>query len=690
MKRRWMALLLLLTLLTPALAQAGQASYRGYTYNTWKESVSAPNLFLPERALLGKDMGTTPLRNPQDLFVGADGHLFIADTGNNRVVELDAEYQLVRIWDTFENAAGEETLSAPTGVFVRENGDMYIADGGNQRVLSCDKDGRVLRLYGVFRSDLLPEQFNYQPDKVMVDRSDIVYVLSKGNYQGMLTFDQNGTFLGFYGSNNVSVTLSVIVDRIWKRVIMTDAQRLASVRTIPTAYNNLFLDADGFIYTTVGRDVEDTSMNEIRKLNPKGSNVFPEWDYGDLESITVGGILQDTIFQDVAVRDDIVFGLDGQRNRVFVYDQEEYMLGAFGGAGNNLGSTTTASAIELMGENVVVLDGATGSLNIYAPTEYGRLVIEGMILYNDGRYQESTEIWEQVLHMNANNEIAFMGLGRAQLKLEQSEAAMASFRKADNQKLYSDAFRDYRKDWIRDNFGYLMAGLALLLGLWIWRRQVNKKRRLAGYVPSPRGAVRQALYTARHPVKGYEEIKYEGAGSVWVGLGILIAFFVSAVLMEQYSAFTFNMTRDDEYNVLYTLASSLAPACVFVIVNWAVCTLMSGEGSMRQIWIAVTYALLPLVLYNLLFTGASYLIVVEEYVFFNMLYVVSMGYMVIMVFQGLRIMHQYSSGKTIVSILITLLGLLVVVFILVLLYSLFEEIMLFFRTIYNELLFRYS
>lgn len=689
MIKRIVALSILL-LLIPSLAFAWETGYRGYNYNVYMESIAAPNAFLPLSTYIAPEFGATAFKNPQDIFAAPDGHIFIADSGNNRIVELDAELRFVREFNSVLLDGAESGLSNPCGVFVRENGDIYIADSGNARTLWLDKELSVMRVFANFKSALISSNFNYQPEKVIVDNSDIVYILSKGCFQGMLTFDQSGTFLGFFGANTINPTPAMVVQRLWKK-LMSDEQRSASVRTIPTAYSSVYLDDKGFIYATIGRDFENTTINEIRKLNPKGSNVFAEGDYGDWEIQWVGGVLYDSKFADVATHDEIVYALDVERNRVFVYDQEGYLIGVFGGSGSNAGNTQLPVAVEALKDGrVLLLDARTGSVTVYAPTEYGRLAIEGTLLYNDGRYAEAEQLWRRVLAMNANNELAYVSLGRTALKLGDSEAAMDYFRLGEARALYSDAFREWRKDFIRDNFGWIFACIVcLLIGVSI--RALLKKRHVRpDYEIVKRSGVRFAIYAMFHPVHGFEEVKDENNGSAKLGCLILFLFFVSSIISDQYTAFTFNIVRAETYNVFITALSTLAPACFFVVVNWAMCTLMNGEGKMREIWVATTYSLLPLFFMNLVNVGLSYIIVAEEAVFVVMLSAIMTLWAGVMLYQGVRIVHQYTGFRTILALIITVIGLAIVVFIIVLVYSLVQEIYVFGNTIYKELLFRYS
>jgi uncharacterized protein (TIGR03437 family) len=86
------------------------------------------------------------LRSPSDVVVGPFGNVFVADTGNNRVLQFGSSLTngaaAVRVFGQRDFATGaapapvsSETLFQPGGVFVDLFGFLYVADTGANRVL---------------------------------------------------------------------------------------------------------------------------------------------------------------------------------------------------------------------------------------------------------------------------------------------------------------------------------------------------------------------------------------------------------------------------------------------------------------------------------------------------------------------------------------------------------------------------
>lgn len=453
-----------------------EASYQGYNYNFWGESIPSPSGYLPIESLTGVQMGAGPLNAPQDLFRDDLGNLYIADTGNRRVIQLNRNLQLVRIIDTLKSGKGDVKLKTPKGIFVDRKGRLYIADTESQKVYVTDPELNIVLVIGKFKSDILPKDFNYQPDKVITDRSGNIYILSQGCFQGLLMFTPEGAFQGFFGSNRVEVTLNVLNDMFWKR-ILNRQQRAAMARTIPVEYSNLVIDPEGFIYTTT--KFTQSSTDEIKKLNAKGINILRNrtsvqsmkwggnYNYGDQERSHIKGKTIDSTFVDLCVDGDgIITALDSERCKLFQYDQESSLMFVFGGMGDQLGSFRQPTAVENLDGRILVLDAGYNNLTIFDITEFGTWVRKATKLYYDGFYEEAVEPWKEVLKRNSNYELAYVGIGKALMRSERYTEALEYFKLGNDRIGYSEAFKYARTQVLRDNFSLaasLLLGLILLI-----------------------------------------------------------------------------------------------------------------------------------------------------------------------------------------------------------------------------------
>ena len=163
--KRVTLLFLCLALLLPLFAR-GEEAYASYTTNAWGEAVPAPASYRVRSVLTGEMMGAGRLNKPQDLFYdAARDEVYLADTGNSRVVVLDSSLSFLREY----TSAGDKPFVTPSGVFVRADGLIYVADEGAGAVLCLEPRGALVREYTRPVSDLYEEDMPYRPQKVVVD-----------------------------------------------------------------------------------------------------------------------------------------------------------------------------------------------------------------------------------------------------------------------------------------------------------------------------------------------------------------------------------------------------------------------------------------------------------------------------------------------------------------------------------------
>ena len=202
---------------------------------------------------------------------------------------------------------------------------VYIAEMGRQEIVVCDREGQVSNIFGAPVSPLLPENFKYQPHKVVVDAAGRIYVLSKGVYQGIVYLEPDGSFIKFFGPNDVEMTLKRKAMKIWKSIL--SEQAASTMQTFnPIEYSNLFLSEDGYIYATAaGYADAKTESNAITKLNPLGINML---------HIKFG---KETLFSDVAVDESgVTTLLEVKTGVIYQLDKDGMLMFTMGGKGEQV------------------------------------------------------------------------------------------------------------------------------------------------------------------------------------------------------------------------------------------------------------------------------------------------------------------------------------------------------------------
>ena len=311
----------------------------------------------------------------------------------------------------------------------------------------------------------LDPKLGFQPTKVTVDTAERVYCIATGINKGLIKYENDGTFSGFVGATPVSFDWT---DYIWKK-LASQEQRAKMESFVPTEYENIYMDYEGFIYASRALTVDQAREDEsaIRKLNLMGSDILVkngDWGVqGDLYLGSGGGYEGPSILTDITVMDnDIYVCLDRNRGRLFGYDDQGNMVFAFGGNGNMDGYFRRPSAIDHVGHELYVVDSLDCSITAFVPTQFGELVYKAVEEFDKGNYETSGEAWQEVMNQNGNYDLAYIGIGRSLLRQERYEEAMRYFELKYDEDNYSKAYKQYRKIWVEEHIGWIIAVILLL------------------------------------------------------------------------------------------------------------------------------------------------------------------------------------------------------------------------------------
>ncbi len=443
-----------------------------YTYNLdyWGDVQDSPDFYTVCKVFTSSDLGLDLKFNaPEGLYTYGD-LLYVCDTGNNRIVELKLasaeKMEVVRIIDGFKGS-DNPTFSSPSDIAISEDGSFFIADRGNSRILKLDKDLNYVLEFTKPNDSSLDPKLVFQPNKIAIDTADRVYCIATGINKGLIKYEADGTFSGFLGATKVTFDF---MDYLWKK-FATQAQRAQMESFVPTEYDNIYMDHEGFVYAVTGAVDRDELRNDkadaVRRINLMGNDILVrngEWGiYGDIHMGSGGGYEGPSYFSDITVfPNDIFVCLDRNRGRLFGYDDQGHMVFAFGGNGNMDGFFRRPVAIEHFGQNLYVLDTLDCAITVFVPTQFGATVYEAIDLFDAGKYNESGEAWEEVMRVDGNYDLAYIGIGRARLRQERYKEAMDYFEVKYDDENYSKAFKQYRKEWVEDHIAIIVVALLAL------------------------------------------------------------------------------------------------------------------------------------------------------------------------------------------------------------------------------------
>jgi len=457
----------LLFLFTFVLSLSLHADPTNYTYNYdfWREQVASPDAYRVGAYILGTTLGVGHFRDPQGLFI-RDNRIYICDSGNNRIIKVevqnDGEHRVTAVVNSVMINGVRSSFSRPMDIFENTDGTLYIADTNNNRVLVLDNNWNYI--HAIYRPDdeSLDDFTDFLPVKLVVDFANRIFVQASNVNKGLMEFDSRWEFSGYMGANKVHVNP---IDYLWK-LISTQEQRGRMTLFIPTEYSNIAIDNDGFIYVTNATG----QIDPVRRLNAMGQDILIRNGYerpvGDLAVGIAAGISGRSIFIDVVAFDNDSYAcFDRNRGRIFLYDFQGNLLYAFGGRGNREGKFEMPTALDRMGTSLYALDSRTGALTRFDLTGYGELINRALDEYRAGRYESSAAVWEEVIKMNGNYDLAYIGIGRAALRQGEYEKAMRYYKLKHHREGYGKAFQLYRKQWTEENLWWMLIILGVLIFL---------------------------------------------------------------------------------------------------------------------------------------------------------------------------------------------------------------------------------
>lgn len=197
-----------------------------------------------------------------------------------------------------------------------------------------------------------------------------------------------------------------------------------------------------------------------------------------------------------------------------------------------------------------------------------------------------------------------------------------------------------------------------------------------------------ALRSMIRPISSISDVKFEKGGSLMIANVICVAMFVVSAVEFAFTGFSFNYNDPDKFDFFVTLLSSSLLLLLWTVANWGICSLLDGEGSFREVWIATCYAMLPRVLFSVPLIIVSNALTLDEEGIYSILSTFLLVWCGVLLVLGMMVVHQYTVKKTIASVLLSIAGIAVILFIAMLFFSMSQQFVAFIETVVSELRYR--
>lgn len=202
------------------------------------------------------------------------------------------------------------------------------------------------------------------------------------------------------------------------------------------------------------------------------------------------------------------------------------------------------------------------------------------------------------------------------------------------------------------------------------------------------GSLKYALYIMTHPFDGFWDLTHEKRGSMAAAHVLVILTFMTNLWNMRYENFMFNPTRWERVNIWTQVSGILAPLLIYCVANWCLTTLFDGKGRLKDIYMGMAYSLTPYILIMNPVTIISNFVTSEEGAFIAYFEYLALGWAFALILVSVMQIHDYSLGKAIMALLFSVLGMMVIVFLILLFFSLISDAIAFFISIVKEIMFR--
>lgn len=619
-----------------------------------------------------------------DLYVSKEDLIYVSrtDGGKGEILIFDTRGNLVR------NILHDEMKSAK-GVFVNEKNQVYVVDYTSALIHIFDKDGEWTKSIGKPEDPLYGKSTAFKPTKVVVDKQGNLYILSEGTTNGIIQLNEFGEFQGYFGAN---LTESTFIRELQKRFFSEEMLNYF-IKSIPQSMSNIAIDEQGIVYATT----QGATKEPLKKLNIAGKNLLTQFLSNDF----FGDDLY-LNFTSVAVDvDGNMAVLSNTFGNVFLFNRSGSNIGIFGakseGGNNELGILTNPIAVGVDSNHQIYIGDAQGNVQVFAPTPFMSLIYEALLLYNDGLYIESQELWEQVLVRNSSIAIASKGLGHSYYKQQDYKKAMDYFKDANDRMNYSNAFWEVRQEFLLEYVQYGILGGFLL---WIIIFLINLVRKHTALLVKAEEAckdlgktyiAKQAKNVLRcfaHPRDVFYELRYSNTIAVGTAV-LLLGLFIGLKVSRAYTfGFLFNTVSLGYYSPVQDMINMLVLMGLFVISNYLVASIKDGEGKFIQVLKGFAVALTPALILTIVLSIVSNVLTLQEIFIFQFIEGAIFVWCFILLFCMVMEIHDYTPMQTIVNLLLTLFVMVIIFVVAVVIFILGKEFVNFVQLIIEEVMSR--
>ncbi len=270
--------------------------------------------------------GAGEFKDPKDIAVSPDGHVYVADSQNHRIQKFDLNGQFITEWGKRGEGPGE--FHTPVGLGIAGNGDVYVADTWNHRIQIFDSEGK-------FKTEWRSPHNMWAPKDVAVSEKGVMYIVDTGlqRVHKVESDLKNSRFWGEKGDEPGKLFEPVGIE----------------------------LGNDGKVY------VADTANQRISVFNEDGKHQADWYVLGWEEFYSEPFLAMSP--------DGLLVATDSRNNRLQIYNLEGNLLAVWESAGAASGQFNWPIGIDFDAEgNLYVTDSLNARIQKFSP--FGEEIME--------------------------------------------------------------------------------------------------------------------------------------------------------------------------------------------------------------------------------------------------------------------------------------------------------------------------
>ena len=185
-------------------------------------------------------------------------------------------------------------------------------------------------------------------------------------------------------------------------------------------------------------------------------------------------------------------------------------------------------------------------------------------------------------------------------------------------------------------------------------------------------------------------MRFENKVSVLSASILYIVLFAVYLLNKYACGFLFKSVQDGHYEIMNDMLLVIGGLLLFLAACNLICSIRDGEGTFRQMYCGLAYALTPYIVLTPIAFGLSFVLTYNEAFIITLLNAVSLTGCLVLIVMMVKTLQNYTFRETIAALLLSLFTMLMILIALVISAALIAQLWEFLSGVLKEARFYYE